>query len=89
MTDICKDVGSGGMRCCEIAGCCCAVGKSAGDAGVVNFAGLLGGGKGGLEREGVGFEPGEESRFAEDACVGILGGMDMGVYAFEMWLACL
>ena len=72
------------MRCGKIAGCCCAVRKSAGDAGVVDFAGLLGRGEGGLEREGVGFEPGEESRFAEDPGVGILGGMNVSVYAFEV-----
>jgi hypothetical protein len=33
-----------------------------------------------FHREGVGIEPVEESGFAEDTGVGVLGGMDMGIY---------
>lgn len=32
-----------------------------------------------FHREGVGIEPVEESGFAEDTGVGVLGGMDMGI----------
>ena len=38
------------------------------------------GGEGGFEGVGVGFEPGEEGRFAEDAGVGELGGVDVGIW---------
>lgn len=69
------------MRGCEVAGCCCAPGESASDAGVVDFMGFFGRGEGGFDGIGVGFEPGEEGRFAEETGVGVLGGVNVGVYA--------
>ena len=67
------------MRGGVVGGCCCAVGEGAAYGTGVDFVGLFGGGKGSLEREGVGLEPGEEGRGAEDAGVGMLGGVGMGV----------
>ena len=64
----------------EVGGCRCAVGEGARYAGVVDAAGDGEGCEGGFEREGVGVEPGEEGRFAEEAGVGVLGGVDVRVF---------
>lgn len=63
----------------EVGGCCCAVGEGAVDAAGVDAAGEGEGGEGGFEREGVGVEPVEEGAFAENARVGVLRGVDVGV----------
>ena len=58
------------------------MGEGAGDAGRVDAAGFAQGGEGRFEGERVRVEPVEEGCFAEDADVGILGGVDVGVYIF-------
>lgn len=40
-------------------------------------------GEGRFEGECVGVQPVEEGTFAEDTDIGILRGVDMGVYAFQ------
>lgn len=69
----------------EVGGCCCAVGEGAGDAAGVDAAGEGEGGEGGFEREGVGMEPVEEGTFAKDTGVGMLGGVDVGVF-LRRWM---
>ena len=71
------------MEGCEVGGCCCAVGEGAGYAAEVDTAGEGEGGEGGFEREGVGVEPVEEGGFAEDAGIGVLRGVDVGVLRGE------
>ena len=49
---------------------------------MVDVVGFLGEGEGGFEGVGVALEPGEEGGFAEETGVGVLGGVDVGVYNF-------
>ena len=63
----------------EVGCCCCAVGEGAVYTAGVDAAGEGEGGQGGFEWEGVGVEPVEEGGFAEDAGVGVLRGVDVGV----------
>lgn len=55
------------------------MGKSPGDAAGVDAAGPRGVREGGFEGEGVTLEPVEEGGGAEDARVGVLGSVDVGV----------
>lgn len=68
------------MGGCEVGGCCGAVGEGAGDAAGVDAVGGGEVGEGGFEGESVFVEPGEEGGAAEDAGVGVLGGMNVGVF---------
>ena len=77
--DVCESVSGGHVEGGVVGGSGGAVGESAGDATVVNAVRGGEGGEGGLEGVGVGFEPGEEGRFAKDPGVGELGGVDVGV----------
>ena len=52
----------------------------------INPAGFTERGEGRFEGIGVGVQPIEEGTFAKDTDVGILGGVDMGVYTFKRWL---
>ena len=49
----------------------------------IDAAGLSGGGEGGFEGKCVGVQPVEEGTFAEDTNVGVLRGVDMGIYTFQ------
>ncbi len=55
-------------------------GRGGGGAGRVRGHGGVWVAEGGFEGEGVGFEPVEEGGLAEDAGVGVLGGVDVGVW---------
>lgn len=69
------DVGGGEVGCRGSA-----MGEGAGDAMGIDAGGCWEGGQRRFEGKGVGVEPGQESRFAENACVGELRGVDMGIY---------
>ena len=75
-----------------VAGCRCAVGEGPGDDAVVDPSGGGEGGERGFQREGVGVEPVEEGRGAEDAGVGVLGGVDVCVFkqlnCLVSWAGC-
>jgi hypothetical protein len=66
-----------------------AVGEGARDQAVVDVPGALDVGEGGLEREGVGVEPVEERGFAKNAGVGVLGGVDVGVWWAQLVKDCV
>lgn len=55
------------------------MGEGAVDDPGVDLTGFAEVGEGGFEWEGVGLQPGEEGRGAEDAGVGVLGSVDVGV----------
>ena len=78
-TDVGEEIGGFDVDGGEVGCCCCAVGEGAVDTAGVDAAGEREGGEGGFEWEGVGVEPVEEGGFAEDAGVGVLGGVDVGV----------
>lgn len=56
-----------------------AVGEQAGDDAGVDSSGEGEVGEAAFGREGVGLEPGEEGGVAEEACVGELGGVGVGI----------
>lgn len=55
------------------------MGEGAGDDAVVDACGGGQVGEGGFGGEGVGVEPVEEGGLAEDAGVGVLGGVDVRI----------
>jgi len=78
--NVCKAVGGFDVDGCVVACCGGSVGEGAGyDAGV-DFLGHAERREGGFEGEGIGFQPGEEGGFAEEAGIGVLGGVDVGVW---------
>jgi len=79
MAEGCEMVCGGDVPGGEVGCCGCAVGEGAGDAVGVGAGGGEEGGEGGFEREGVDVEPIEEGGFAEDAGVGELAGVDVGI----------
>jgi hypothetical protein len=56
------------------------VGEGPRDEVVIDAGSGFGVGERGFYGEGVGFEPGEECGFAEEAGVGVLGGVGVGVW---------
>ena len=72
------------MCSCKIRGRRCAVGQCTRDTGRIGLLRLFRRRKRGFEGESVGFKPGEESSLAEESGVGVLGGVDVSVYAFKL-----
>lgn len=82
-----EEVGGGDVDGSEVGGAGSAVCEGAGDDLVVDAVGVgrrdggeFGAAEGGFDGEGVVLEPVEEAGVAEEAGVGVLGGVDVGVY---------
>lgn len=62
-----------------VSGCCGTVAERGGHAARVDLVRFGQRGKGGFEGKSVFFQPLEEGAVAEDARVGVLGGVNVGV----------
>lgn len=85
-TDVREEVGGVYGYGCVVGSGGGAVGEGPLDAACVYCFGFGERGEATFHGEGVGVQPVEEGGFAEDAGVGELGGMDMGVCSLYQWV---
>lgn len=69
-----------------VRGRCGAMAERGGHAAGVDFAGFGKRREGGFDGKGVFVQPFEEGGFAEEAGVGVLGGMNVGVWTGDLVL---
>lgn len=81
-----QQVGGGDVDGGVVGGGGGAVGQGAADDGRVDAAGPVEVLEAGLDGEGVLLEPVEEGSLAKDACVGVLRGVNVGVWKGVCWL---